>query len=275
MNYWIRFGKLTVEVFFSWGWQWRNYFEFILCIGFSWGQFWNKWFYKGIDGNCLWLGSSLSNHLTCTKGIFNLDMIICEIIQIENPRHVIDAMSSLKLILNFWSLGIGFWFVGICILCRNLLQWMKMDISDKKDGSFLLKFKRRKKNWKRDRRSKFDQLLEINWDCIVILVNSLNYVWILFVICWLRILVLIGFSLKFSLWTEGFFKGLTPCYFFYGYRSFWRCKGVKLPFFPHSINPRANFKDFRDYWGCEWLVLIIRKWFGSWLWIGWIFLLFD
>ena len=128
------------------------------------------------------------------------------------------------------------------------------------------------KNWEWDRRSRIVHRLEPTWDCNVFLFSSFKYVWLFFVNCWLRILVLVGFILKFSLWTEVFFfKGLTPCYDYYDYWSFWRCKGVKLPFFPHSISPWAYFKDFRFFWGFGWLFLEFRKWVGSWLWIGWFF----
>ena len=125
IRFWIV--KLLIGAAFLWGWQRRNSNEGILIDGIWWGQFWNNCLYKGIDGICQWLGSFLSNHLTCTYGIFCLDMIFYEIIQIENPRHVIDAMSSMKLILKFWSFGVSLWFVGFCILCRKLLHWMKMD----------------------------------------------------------------------------------------------------------------------------------------------------
>ncbi|CAH1421037.1 unnamed protein product [Lactuca virosa] len=119
-----------------------------------WGYFWNKFIYKGIDELCYWFESLLSNHVTCTCGIFCLDMILIEIIQMENPRHVIDAMSSMKLVLNLWRVGGGFLWIGLFLVCRKFLQRMELVYISIQMDSLLLKAMRKLFLFEEDKRSK-------------------------------------------------------------------------------------------------------------------------
>ncbi|KAL7616874.1 hypothetical protein Lser_V15G04043 [Lactuca serriola] len=77
-----------------WVWQWWQINKEDVINGIWWGYLGNKNLHKGIDGICHWLESFLSNHVTCTYGIFCLDMILIEITQIENPRHKGEAMDG-------------------------------------------------------------------------------------------------------------------------------------------------------------------------------------
>lgn len=78
-----------------------------------WGLDWDickkigvrSFIHKGIDGFCYIIGSLLSVFVTCTIGGFYLGMIFSEIIRMEFPRHVINAMSSMQLF------DIDGWFV--------------------------------------------------------------------------------------------------------------------------------------------------------------------
>ncbi|CAH1440394.1 unnamed protein product [Lactuca virosa] len=119
--------SLLVGGYWFWGWH-RRMFNFgdLNAVDW-WGHFWNKFLYKGIDELCYWFESLLSNHVTCTYGIFYLDMIFIEIIQMENPRHVIDAMSSMKLVLISWSFAVSLLWFGLCLICRNFLQRLGLD----------------------------------------------------------------------------------------------------------------------------------------------------
>ena len=199
--------------------------------GIWWGYFGNKNMHKGIDGICHWCESFLLYHVTCTCGIFCLDMILIEIIQIENPRHVIDAMSSMKLILIFWCFGVSLLCFGLCLWCRKLLQWMELGSRCKKMEGFLLKTKRRMEERKRDRRFGNDYFMGFFCYHNFEFFNCVIFYWLYFVYCVMRVVGLLDFFLKFSQWIEGFFKGLTPCFGFYDFWGYWWCKGVKLPFF--------------------------------------------
>ena len=257
-----------------WVWQWWQLNKDDVINGIWWGFFGNKNMHKGIDGICRWLESLLFNHVTCTYGICCLDMILIEIIQIVNPRHVIDAMSSMKLNLIHWCFGIIFLCFYLSLWCRKAKQRLVVGNSCGEIMDFLLKTLKDVMDKGRDR--SFGSICCLGHSCFirdVMFFCGLVYRDFL-VICDLWVLNLWFFFLKVSLWIEGFFKGLTPCFGFFIFWRFGWSKGVKLPFFPLSISPWANFKEFRDYWGCEWLVLSIRKWFGSWLWIGWLLLYF-
>ena len=80
---------------------------------------------------------------------------------------------------------------------------------------------------------------------------------------------LLGWVLGLVYWTVGFFKGLSPCINFFGMMWVWWCKGLKLPFFPHQISLWTNFRTCKGFWGKVGSFMRIKKWFGSWLWIGW------
>ena len=75
-----------------------------------------------------WFKSLLLNQVICTFGIFCLDMILIENIQMENPRHVIDAMSSLQLVLKLrWYCGfLCFFFYD----CRKSIQQLIVKLFD-------------------------------------------------------------------------------------------------------------------------------------------------
>ena len=78
--------------------------------------------YQEIDGLIHWIKSLLLNHVICTFGILYLDMIFFENIQMENPRHVIDAMSSLQLVLILWWFWCFIYFLFFD--CRMILLLM-------------------------------------------------------------------------------------------------------------------------------------------------------
>ena len=209
-----------------------------------WGYFRNGRFkgidgYKGIDRLTHWFKSLLLNQVICTFGIFCLDMILIENIQMENPRHVIDAMSSLQLVLNLW------WNCGfLCFLfydCRKSIHQLMVKLFDRGIAyrmmsimmSYLLmmKDKRRKnKGWiqglKEGRSCWIGFLMILQW-------NLLNvFCFNLFVFSLFGVGSLWHWFLRLHYWTVGFFKGLTPCFGLNG--DWWcgYCKGVKLPFFP-------------------------------------------
>ena len=126
------FAKMLIDGFWFWDWQWRKFNGGDLIAEIRWGYLWNKCLNKGIDRICYWLESLLSNHVTCTYGIFCLDMILIEITQRENPRHVIDAMSSMKLNLIRWWFGVILLCFVLCLWCRMEWQWMVLGNSCKK-----------------------------------------------------------------------------------------------------------------------------------------------
>ncbi|XP_023753688.1 uncharacterized protein LOC128134196 [Lactuca sativa] len=77
-----------------WVWQWWQINKEDVINGIWWGYFGNKNLHKGIDGICHWLERFLSNHVTCTYGIFCLDITLMEITQIENPTHKDEALDG-------------------------------------------------------------------------------------------------------------------------------------------------------------------------------------
>ena len=80
---------------------------------------------------------------------------------------------------------------------------------------------------------------------------------------------LTGWSLRLVYWIVGFFKGLASCIGVDGNLWLWCCKGLKLPFFPHQISLWTSLKISKVVWGNFEVYLLVKKWLGIWLWIGW------
>ena len=272
--------------------DWDN-MEMLNCLtvlmgGLYWGFFRNDRFkgidgFQGIDGLIHWFKSLLLNFVICTFGIFCLDMILIEIIQMENPRHVIDAMSSMQLGLIIWWYCVvqcGFFYVcrkGVTKLIMKLFV-VNLDSTnvDCRKAIMLSHIWRMKD--KREYNKGGIQGLKVDRSCwnefLMLLQWILGYIFCIFwyfnFVCRMFGFDLLwGYLLCFHFWTVGFFKGLTPCFGLNG--DWWcgYCKGVKLPFFPLLISPwykHINIKVFWDFWS---LVDMFKKWMGSWLWIGW------
>ncbi|CAH1447974.1 unnamed protein product [Lactuca virosa] len=209
-----------------------------------WWRYTIIWFKsEGIDGFCCLFESLLSNQVACTPGNFCLDMIFVEIIQIGFPRHVIDAMSSLKLNkfyfwfvsfwigllyrflvqhrqICFWSRWIIFQMVSLKYNWRRTVSWqirrwiqVRQMVIFKESSRLVLQIDRLQSEWWWSEGWKNGRRLWIASICLFLIHRAVwlfSSVYLNFgLFRWLIVKgEVTGWSLRLVYWTVGFFKGL-------------------------------------------------------------------